>query len=91
MYVWPRVRRFYVEFLGRASREETYHALSEERAPPVYAYGRARTCVHTHVRMVRVTHRRRALVNLINPTDTSGTERGRPVCSVVLSTLMRTR
>lgn len=33
----------------------------------------ARARVHTHVRMVRMTHRRRALVNLINPTDTSGT------------------
>lgn len=29
--------------------------------------------MHTHIRMVRMTHRRRALVNLINPTDTSGT------------------
>lgn len=33
----------------------------------------ALVCVHTHVRMVRMTHRCRALVNLINPTDTSGT------------------
>lgn len=73
MYVWPRVRRFYVEFLGRASREETYHALSEESASFVYACQPTSARVQTHVRMVRMTHRRRALVNLINPTDTSGT------------------
>lgn len=68
MYVWPRVRRFYVGFLERASASgDLSHALS----------GAYHTCVcvsaWTHVQLAAPA----SLVNLINPTDISGQQRAR--------------
>lgn len=54
-------------------RGDLSRAVRGTRPVRVYACERARAQVHTHVRMVHMTYWRRALVNLINPTDTSGT------------------
>lgn len=73
---------FYVEFLGRASREETYHAaVRNARRPCTDACVYACTRTRTHGSRTSVAH-----INLINPTDTSG-----PTCSAAPSTIMRTR
>lgn len=79
MYVWPRVRRFYVKFLGRASGEDLSRA--PVRSAPVRPCSsvepvllRVRVCVPARASERAWTAAPASLVNLINPTDISGTD-----------------